>query len=114
MIAWKSAATALLLAAGAVSASPHSASADVFKTSCYKDNCVRFECDDQGRDCFRLGYFARDTYDLAYPHCYYENNGAASGGSGRGPTGCGSGPSPHYHYLDHFDSDDDYAEYSGG
>jgi hypothetical protein len=114
MIAWKCGAIAVLLGAASVALSAPSASADVYKTSCYKANCVRFECDDRGKDCFRLGYFARSTYDLSYPHCYYENHGVASGGSGPGPTGCGSGPAPHYHYQDHFDSDDDYAEYSAG
>jgi hypothetical protein len=111
MIAWKSGALALLLAAVAVPVSAQPAFADVYKTSCYKANCVRLECDEQGADCYRLGYFERDAYDLAYPHCYYENHGVASGGDGPGATGCGSGPSPQYHYLDHFDSDDDYAEY---
>ncbi|HEY6578300.1 MAG TPA: hypothetical protein VIY09_03180 [Rhizomicrobium sp.] len=103
-------AIAALLAAGATAVCARPASADLFKTSCYKRDCVRVECDDRGASCFRLGYFARDSYDLSAPYCYHENYGAPSGGIGPGGVGCGSGPAPHYHYLNRFDQDDDFNE----
>jgi hypothetical protein len=111
MNAWKRGAIGVLLGAAALSAQP--ASAAMYKTSCYKEDCVRYECDDQGKICSRLGYFARSTYDMDHPTCYAENLGAASGGTGPGARGCGSGPAPEYHYLNHFDPNDDYLEYPG-
>ncbi|MGH6877786.1 MAG: hypothetical protein ACREHV_10480 [Rhizomicrobium sp.] len=98
--------------AGATAVSADPAPPDLFKTSCYKEDCVRVECDNQGENCFRLGYFARDSYDLTAPYCYHANYGAPSGGIGPGGIGCGSGPAPHYHYLNHFDPDNDFNEFA--
>jgi hypothetical protein len=111
MSIWKHGAVAIVLATVALLAQP--ASAAIYKTSCYKKDCVRIECDDRGTLCSRLGYFARDTYDVDAPSCYAESVAAPSGGTGPAPTGCGSGPKPQYHYLNHFDPNNDFIEYPG-
>ncbi|HTT84667.1 MAG TPA: hypothetical protein VMF67_14405 [Rhizomicrobium sp.] len=111
MYAYKHGLLAITLAVAAVAAQP--ASAALYKTSCHKRDCVRLECDDRGAICFRLGYFRRDSYDEAAPSCQFEDFGAPSGGIGSGGSGCGSGSNPEYHYLNHFDPNNDYAEYPG-
>ena len=105
---------ALAMGAVAIAAPGGSATADpyeTYRTSCRSNDCVRFLCDEMGRNCFLLGYFdrreeahqARDEYQnmpnssYAPPHdgdrYNYGNN------------------APHYHYTNHFDPDNDYDDY---
>jgi hypothetical protein len=66
-------AAAAVLGLGAIAVTGTSASADTFRTRCYGDDCVRLQCDDWGRDCFRISRFDRDDYDRAAPYRYTES-----------------------------------------
>lgn len=63
-------AAAALLGLGAIAVTATQASADTFKTSCYGGDCVRLQCDDWGRDCFRIG---RVDYDRPVPYGYTQS-----------------------------------------
>ncbi|MGH6889431.1 MAG: hypothetical protein ACREHF_09565 [Rhizomicrobium sp.] len=65
------AAAVLGLAAVAVTGTP--AAADTFQTRCYGADCVRLQCDDWGRDCFRIGRFDQYDYDRPAPYGYTES-----------------------------------------
>jgi hypothetical protein len=62
----KSAAAAALLGIGLAGAGAVSASADTFHTTCYGVDCYRVLCNDDGRNCERVGYYQRD--DTARPY----------------------------------------------
>lgn len=57
-----------LLAFGALAVTVSTAAADTFKTVCRGDDCMRLECDDRGRDCFRLGYVDRNALPAGTPY----------------------------------------------
>lgn len=63
---------AAVLGLGAIAITGTPASADTFKTRCYGDDCVRMQCDDWGRGCFRVGRFDRYDYDRPAPYGYTE------------------------------------------
>ncbi|HEY3779046.1 MAG TPA: hypothetical protein VGL35_13420 [Rhizomicrobium sp.] len=68
--ALKMTAAAAMLGLGAIATTGTPASADTFRTRCYGDDCVRMQCDDWGRDCFRIGEFDRYDYDRVTPYNY--------------------------------------------
>ncbi|HLY04471.1 MAG TPA: hypothetical protein VKR31_01875 [Rhizomicrobium sp.] len=73
----KTTALAALLGLGVVGTSGTAASAYTSRTRCDGDACVRLQCNNDGYDCFRIGYIDRDGYDRTYssydrPYGYYD------------------------------------------
>lgn len=127
---------AAVVVIGALAVSVGPAAADTYKTACRGDDCVRVQCDDRGRDCFRLGYVDRRALPAGTP---YEETDAYQGTRGfvfglRDPDNdydpypgfFDSGhntfdpdndydayPGIYSHYTNHFDPDNDYDSYPG-
>lgn len=105
-------AAAAVFGALAVSAEP--AAADSYKTVCRGDDCMRVQCDDRGRDCFRLGYVDRRALPAGTPYeetdAYRETRGFVFGL--RDPDN-DYDPYPGYFDSDTLDPDNDYDEYPG-
>lgn len=70
--ALKVTAAAAVMGLGAMAVTAPPASADTYKTRCSADDCVRLQCDDWGRACFRVDRFDRGDYDRPVPYGYME------------------------------------------
>jgi hypothetical protein len=106
----KVAALALVLGVAEIGASGSSAAADpneTYRTNCRGNDCVRFLCDEVGHNCLLLGYF--DRREEGRPACNEFGKKPDS------PRECENedygNNGPHYHYTNHFDSDNDYYNY---
>jgi hypothetical protein len=100
-------AAGLVIAASAVAAPNYARpSAYRYRTSCYSNDCVRFLCDEGGRDCFLIGYFdKREDIHPALPEWGDHPGPPPPEFHYYGYTG------PHYHYKNVFDPDNDYDAY---
>jgi hypothetical protein len=83
---------------------------ETYRTSCNGNDCVRYLCDDGGRDCFLIGYF--DRRDEGRPVCneFREEPDSLLAP----PRDCHNeygSTGARYHYRNHFDPDNDYNEY---
>jgi hypothetical protein len=111
---WRTATFVLALGAAVIPASGSSASAvahETYRTSCLKNDCVRFVCDELGQSCLLLGYF--DRREEVRPACNEYNETMNS--FTPPPRDCENeygNKGPYYHYRNHFDPDNDYEEYS--
>jgi hypothetical protein len=102
---------------GALAVSEGLAAADTFKTACRGNDCVRVQCDDRGRDCFRLGYTDRRTLPAGTPYeetDAYEEPRDSFFGLPADPDN-DYDPYPGFFGADHytFDPDNDFDEYPG-
>lgn len=127
---------AALTGPGVLAAPVDPAAADTVKTVCRGDDCVRWQCDDRGRDCFRLGYVDRraipvgtryeetDAYQepagfvfgLRDPDNDYDSYPGMYDGSHNTldpDNDYDAYPGFYSHYTNHFDPDNDYDSYPG-
>jgi hypothetical protein len=104
------AALALALGHSGAEASSRFPNGDTFRTACFKDDCVRYLCNDVGQDCLRLGYFARRDEERQDLPEYNADPAPAAAPKDEDSNAFGA-PAPKYHYINHFDPDNDYVEY---
>jgi hypothetical protein len=81
---------------------------ETYRTTCHGSDCVRFLCNEAGFQCVFLGYF--DRSEELHPECVGYDQSESTSLVPR--QVCDNGEkadnSPHYHYENVFDPDNDY------